>query len=402
MKLKKLSKKITNNILPYSKQYLDREDFKSVIKVLKSDYLTQGNQVGKFEKLLNKEVGSNYAVAVNSATSALHIACLAIGLKKGDVLWTVPNTFVASANCGLYCGASIDFVDINYNNFNIDVSLLEEKLKKTNKKKLPKILVVVHLAGQPAFMEKIFNLKKKYRFKIIEDASHALGASRNNLKVGSCKYSDICVFSFHPVKPITSAEGGAALTNDKLYYEKMNMLRTHGVTKNKKLFFNKKNHGDWYYEQQLLGFNYRMSDVHAALGISQLKKLNKFIKERNKLALNYSKLLQDLPILLPKIEKGNISSYHLYIIRFPNVNLNTYKKIFNFLRKNRIFVNLHYMPIYSHPFYKKNFKFKKFPMSMKYSKSAMSIPIFFGLKLKEQLYIKRKIFEVTKKYIKNV
>lgn len=397
MRSKKLLNYKKSKSLPYSRQFLDKSDFQAVNEVLKSDFLTQGKKVEIFEKLLKNKVGAKYASAVNSATSALHLACLAVGLKKNDVLWTVPNTFVASANCGLYCGAKIDFVDIELNYYNIDTEKLEKKLQNTSKINLPKVLVVVHLAGQPANLEKISYLKKKYKFKVIEDASHALGATRKNKKIGNCKFSDACIFSFHPVKPITTAEGGAVLTNDKKIHNIVEMLRTHGITKNREFFFNKKNDAGWYYEQQLLGFNYRMSDIHAALGISQLKKVKKFVDDRNRLAQNYNKILSHLPIELPKIEKGNKSSFHLYIIRIKNISKKTYNKIFNYLRKNKIFVNLHYMPIPNHPYYRKKFKFKNFPMSDIYSNSAFSIPIYYGLKIKDQNFVKAKLEQVMKK-----
>ena len=262
MKSRKLLKQ-KNKILPYSRQSIDNNDIKSVINVLKSDYLTQGKQVPKFESHLTTFTKAKFAVAVNSATSALHIACIAIGIKKNDRVWTTNTSFVASANCAAYCDAKIDFLDIELDTYNINLGLLEKKLKATKKKFLPKVIIVVHMGGQPADMLKLFRLSKKYKFKIIEDASHALGSSIGSERIGSCRYSDICVFSFHPVKPITSGEGGAALTNNKNFFEKMSILRNHGIEKNKKNLKNK-SRGGYYYEQHLLGYNYRMSDIHAS------------------------------------------------------------------------------------------------------------------------------------------
>ena len=334
MKSRKLLKQ-KNKTLPYSRQFIDSNDIKSVVNVLKSDYLTQGKQVPKFEKNLASFTKAKFAVAVNSATSALHIACIAIGVKKNDRVWTTNTSFVASANCAAYCNAKIDFLDIELDTYNINIDFLEKKLKVTKKKFLPKVIIVVHMGGQPADMIRLFKLSKKYKFKIIEDASHALGSSIGSERIGSCKYSDICVFSFHPVKPITSGEGGAALTNNKNFFEKMSILRNHGIEKNKKNMKNKKR-GDYYYEQQLLGYNYRMSDIHAALGISQLKKIRLFIKERNKIANLYYKILKDLPIFLPKKINKNTSSYHLFIIRLKFCNEKMYKKMFGFIRSKKI------------------------------------------------------------------
>ena len=259
---------------PYSKQKISPNDIKNVTKVLKSNFITQGPVVKKFEKAVAKYVNAKYSCATNSATSALHIACMSIDIKPGDEIWTVPNSFVASANCGVYCGAKVDFVDINQEHFNLDVNKLKQKLKK----KTPKVLVTVHLGGQPTEQEKIWSLAKKYKFFIIEDASHSLGALRSGVKVGSCKWSDITVFSFHPVKIITTGEGGMALTNNKSLFEKMEILKNHGITRDQRKL-TKKKLGFWYYEQKMLGFNYRINEMSAALGLSQLKKLNYFIKK---------------------------------------------------------------------------------------------------------------------------
>lgn len=398
MNLNKLLKK-KNKILPYSRQLIDNNDIESVTKVLKSNFLTQGQAVPKFEKILSKKVGAKYSVAVNSATSALHIACLALNLKKNDKVWTTSTSFVATANSAIYCGAKVEFLDIDIKTYNLDVNLLEKKLSITKKKNLPKILIIVHLAGFPAEMVKIFRLSKKYKFKIIEDASHALGASINSNKIGNCKYSDICVFSFHPVKSITTGEGGAALTNDKKLAEKMRLLRNHGIEKNKKKML-KKSNADWYYEQQTLGFNYRMSDIHAALGISQLKKLNYFIKRRNYIAKRYFDFLKDLPLILPFKKKSFLSSYHLFIIRLNELKKKNYNWIFSFLRKKGLFVNLHYLPIHLQPYYKKINKNKKFncPNSILFSKTAISIPIYPQMSNSNINFVKKVLIKSLEKF----
>ena len=378
-------------MIPYSRQLIDRKDIQSVIKVLKSDFLTQGPTVEKFEENLKKFCRSKFATSVNSATSALHISCLALGLKKGDYLWTSPISFVASSNCALYCGAKVDFIDIDLENFNIDIALLKKKLDiAQKKKKLPKIIVPVHMAGLSCDMKAIKKLSKKYKFKIIEDASHAIGSRYNGSLVGSCEFSDIAVFSFHPVKIITTGEGGMILTNNFELDRKLKLLRTSGIDKKldkKKL--NKK--GQWFYEQKLLGYNYRMNDISAALGISQLKKVGQFVKKRNLIASNYKVLLKDLPIKFQYIDNKNYSSYHLFIIRVPK---NIRKKLFNKLRNNGFYVNIHYIPIHLHPFYKKiEFKKGMFPESEKYYNETLSIPIYPNLKLRSL----KKVVNIIKK-----
>ena len=371
--------------IPYSRQNVTLEDIKEVNKVLKSNYLTQGPTVTIFEKKITKIVKAKFGVATNSATSALHIACLALGLKKNEYLWTTAISFVASANCGLYCDAKVKFIDINYDTFNISIKALENKLVEAKKnKELPKVIVSVHLAGNPADQDKIFNLSKKYGFKIIEDASHALGAFRYKEPVGSCKWSDITIFSFHPVKIITTGEGGIAVTNNKNLSRKMKIFSEHGITKVSNEF-KKKAPGDWYYEQQELGYNYRMSDIHAALGISQLKRLSKDNKIRNNLAKIYKKELKNLPLKFQEIPKENISSYHLLIIWIKDeAKKNKHKKLFQILRDNNILVNLHYIPIYRHPYHRKKINKDNFPISEQYYKSAISIPLFPQLKSFQQ------------------
>ena len=370
---------------PYSRQYLDNKDISTVIKTLKSDVITRGNKVIEFENKVSKFCKAKYAVAVNSATSALHISCLALGVKKDDLVWTVPNTFAASANAALYCGAKIDFVDIEWETGNMDFNKLENKLK--NSKKKPKIVIPVHFSGQPTDQEKIFKLSRKYKFKILEDASHSIGARRNDNKVGNCKWSDITIFSFHPVKIITTGEGGMALSNNKRLFEKLKLYRNHGVTRDPALL-KKKNISKWYYEQIELGYNYWISDVNASLGISQLKKINKFIKKRNEIAKIYNRSLQKLPIYLPKIKKGNLSTFHLYVIKLKNYNIKYYNNIFSKLLKKGIDVNLHYLPVHLHPYYKKlGFKSGDFPISEKHAKSAISLPIYFDLNKKQLSHI---------------
>jgi UDP-4-amino-4,6-dideoxy-N-acetyl-beta-L-altrosamine transaminase len=383
-------------MIPYNRQHLFPKDIKEVVKVLKSKYLTQGPQIEKFEKKLSKKTKSKYAVVANSATSALHLACLAIGLKKNDYLWTVPITFIASANCGIYCGAKIDLVDINKDTFNIDVKALEQKLQQAKKKnKLPKILIPVHLGGNPCDLEKINSLAKKYKFKVIEDASHAFGSRYKNSIIGDCRYSDAVVFSFHPVKPITSGEGGAVMSNNYKIYKKIKMLREHGIVREKNLFKNKKQIKPWYFEQQYLGFNYRLSDINAALGSSQVDHLNKFLKKRNNIAEIYYKNLTD-KIEFQKKHPNTVSARHLFIIK---VQKKIHEDFFNFLRSKGIFVQLHYIPIYRHPYYKKKFKFdiKKFPNSENYYSTAFSIPIYFSLDKKKQLKIVNLINSFFKK-----
>lgn len=380
------------NIYPYGKHKIFKNDVKIIKNVLESNFITQGPLVKIFEKKIAKYVNANFSVATNSATSALHIACLSLGLKPNDELWTVPNSFVASANCGLYCGAKVDFVDINKNHFNIDIDKLEKKLKK----KKPKILVSVHLGGSPPEQEKIWALAKKYKFYVIEDASHAFGATRKKIKVGSCVWSDITIFSFHPVKMITTGEGGVAVTNKKKYYEKMQMLANHGITRDKNRL-KKKKLGFWHYEQQMLGFNYRMNEISAGLGLSQLKKINLFLKKRNELAKNYKILIKNLPVRHQDIIKHNKSSYHLFVIL---LNLKKIKKkynqVFNELRKKGLLVNLHYSPIHLQPFYKNlGFKTGDFPIAENYAKQAISLPLYYDLNKKDQ----KKIISILTKII---
>jgi len=386
-------------IIPYGKHKIYKQDINQVVKTLKSNFLTQGPLTTEFENKISNYCKSKYSVASNSATSSLHISCLALGLKKGHALWTVPNTFVASANCGLYCGASIDFVDIDKNNLNIDVEKLELKLiksKKTNT--LPKIIVTVHFAGQPTIQEEIYKLSKKYHFKIIEDASHSLGSLRNNERVGNCKYSDITVFSFHPVKMITTIEGGIATTNSKKIYQLLKLYSSHGIQKDKKQFFNKKNHSN-YYEMQKLGLNYRMSDVQAALGISQLSKIERFISKRNYLAKLYKKNLSHLPIHFQTILDNNLSSYHLFTINFlEKRHIQSKRKIIDQLNKKKINVGVHYIPVHLHPYYAElGFKPNMFPVAEQHYKSTISLPIFYELKKQQVLYISFILEKILKK-----
>ncbi len=382
--------------IPYSRQWIDNQDLREVEKVLKSDFITQGPKIDEFETEISRYVNSSYCIAVNSATSALHLACLALGLKKGDLFWTSPISFVASANCGIYCGAEVDFVDIHEDTFNIDVYSLEKKLHKAKTiGRLPKVIIPVHMAGQSSDAKKIYELVKPYNIKIIEDASHSIGGTYNNKKIGSCKFSDVTVFSFHPVKIITSGEGGAIVTNNKNIFNKVRLLRSHGINKNPKLF-NNKNYEDWHYEQIELGFNYRITDIQASLGISQLKKIDVFIEKRNELAQKYYSMLKDQPLYLPVILDNVKSSFHLYIIRVKDKK--KHKTLFDYLRQNGILVNLHYIPIHLHPYYKKlGFKKGMFPKSEKYYSQAMSIPIFPQLKNFEQEFICEKIQEVISK-----
>ena len=374
-------------MIPYGRQEITDNDILEVEKVLRSDFLTQGPIVPKFEKSVADYCGASNAIAVNSATSALHIACLALDLGPGDWMWTSPNTFVATANCGLYCGANVDFVDIDPNTYNMSVKALTDKLAEAEKLGLlPKIVIPVHLAGQPCDMIAIHELSKKYGFKIIEDASHAIGASYNRTKVGSCAHSDIAIFSFHPVKIITTGEGGMALTNDEMIANRLVHLRNSGNTRNKLFMQPRPENEIWNYQQIELGFNYRMTDIQAALGLSQLKRLDKFISRRREIAKHYDKAFDFLPIKVPFQLKGTLSSYHLYPICIQeNKNEITQKEIYNILWKNKISVSLHYIPVYLQPYYQSlNFKRGYCPNAESYFKSALSIPVYVGLSLENQ------------------
>lgn len=382
--------------ISYSRQHINKDDIEAVKKVLKSDFITQGPITISFEDKIKKFTGAKHAVAVNSATSALHISCIALGLKKNDILWTSANTFVASANCALYCGAKIDLVDIDPLTFNIDINILEKKLILAKKKNiLPKILVPVAFAGLSCEMKEIKFLSKKYKFSILEDASHAFGGTYKGSKVGSCTYSDITVFSFHAVKILTTGEGGMALTNNSNLADKLKLLRAHGITRNPILFKDKSNSNNkWYYEQQFLGYNYRITDFQSALGISQLKRINKFIKKRNWIAEFYKKKLYKSSVIFQKIPNKILSSYHLFIIQVSK-NLNR-DLIFKKISKFGINLNFHYIPVYHHPFFKKfNLNKKKFPVMNNFYKYSLSLPMYYGLK-KNELNL---IIKLLKKYI---
>ena len=373
-------------MIPYGKQDINQADIDSVVDVLQSDFLTQGPQVPLFEKTVSDYCGAEYGVAVNSATSALHVACLALGLGEGDWLWTSPNTFVASANCGLYCNAKVDFVDIDPLTYNLSARELEKKLIQAEKEgRLPKILIPVHFAGQSCEMKKIHGLSKQYGFYIIEDASHAIGGKYLDQPIGSCQYSDITVFSFHPVKIITTAEGGLATTNNKKLLERMQLFRSHGVTRDPELM-TKEAEGGWYYQQVGLGFNYRMTELQAALGVSQMERLDDFITLRHQRQKRYDELLKNLPVIAPYQDLDSYSALHLYPIKIQIDKVkSTRKEIFEALRKNDIGVNVHYIPVHTQPYYE-NMGFKKgdFPNAESYYESAISIPLFHVMTFEQQ------------------
>ena len=388
-------------MIPYGRQEITEADIDEVNKVLRSDFLTQGPTVPRFEQSVANYCGVSNAIAVNSATSALHIACLALDLSPGDWLWTSPNTFVASANCGRYCGADIDFVDIDPKTYNICVDSLSKKLEQAEKSgRLPKIIVVVHFAGQPSDMKAIYDLSKLYGFKIIEDASHAIGASYNKVKVGSCTYGDIAIFSFHPVKIITTAEGGMALTNSKDIANKMFRLRTHGITNDQMKMKQRPQDEIWNYQQIELGFNYRMNDIQAAIGLNQMKRLDEYVKRRHEIAKYYDTELKNLPLSIPWQSPNAYSSYHLYPILIKNnLGNKTQKQVYNELRENEIAVNLHYIPVHRHPYYENlGFKRNDFPIAEKFHREAISIPIYSSLIEEKQ----KTVIEVLKLVIKKV
>jgi len=383
-------------MIPYGRQNINQADIDSVVNVLKSDFLTQGPQVPLFEKTVLDYCDSEYAIAVNSATSALHIACLALGLAKGDYLWTSPNTFVASANCALYCGAKIDFVDIDDKTYNLSFVELEQKLIQAKAdNKLPKIVVPVHFSGQSCNMKKIHALSKKYGFKIIEDASHAIGSKYQDKVVGGCQFSDITIFSFHPVKIITTGEGGVATTNNKKLAKKMRLLCSHGITRDENLM-TKIPEGDWYYQQVDLGFNYRMTELQAALGVSQMQRLDEFVATRHLHQKRYNELLKNLPVITPFQDKDCYSALHLYPIQIEQDKVGkSHKQIFKELRKNGIGVNIHYIPVHTQPYYQDmGFKQGDFPKSEAYYQNAISIPLFSGLTIEMQDKVVKALKEV--------
>ncbi len=371
-------------MIPYGRQSISEADIQAVIDVLKSDFLTQGPLVPAFEKAIAEYVDVRFGVAVNSATSALHIACLALGVGEGDWVWTSPITFVASANCAVYCGAKVDFVDIDPVNYNMSVASLEAKLEIAAKEnRLPKVVIPVHLSGQSCEMEAIFELSKRYGFKIIEDASHAIGGKYKGKPVGNCAYSDITVFSFHPVKIITTGEGGMAVTNQSVLSGRMERLRSHGITRNP-LEMNHAPDGLWYYQQIELGFNYRMTDIQAALGLSQFKRLDEFVKRRHEIVKLYNGLLAGTDFILPSQHPDTYSAFHLYVIRVPKSKSFNHHEVFERLRASGILVNLHYIPVYRHPFYQQmGYKPENFPAAEQYYSEAISLPIFVGLTDKE-------------------
>ena len=375
-----------NKKIPYGRQDINQEDIDKVVEILRSDFLTQGPAVPAFESAVAKYCDAKHAVAVNSATSALHIACLAIGVGPGDLVWTSPITFVASSNCALYCGASVDFVDIDPRTYNMSIEALAEKLyeaKKTDT--LPKVVIPVHISGQSCDMASIYELSQQYGFDIIEDASHALGGRYKDEPIGNGRYSSMSVFSFHPVKMITSGEGGMVVTNDSKLLKNLRLLRSHGITSNSEDMHSRAPEQIWNYQQIELGFNYRMTDIHAALGLSQLKRLDEFVTKRQNIAKRYDQLLMDLPVITPWQHKDSYSSYHLYLIQLEFKDKNAQHRVFDALRKDGVLVNLHYIPVYLQPYYEQlGFKEGHCPEAEKYYKCVITIPIYPRLLGEEQ------------------
>jgi UDP-4-amino-4,6-dideoxy-N-acetyl-beta-L-altrosamine transaminase len=385
------------NFIPYGRQDISQADIDAVVDVLRSDFLTQGPAIEKFEACLADYCNAKYAVAMNSATSALHLACLALGVGAHDIVWTSPITFVASANSALYCGASVDFVDIDVKTNNISITALKYKLEIARQANcLPAVVIPVHMAGACCDMESIFELSKEYGFKIIEDASHAIGGSYNGGKIGASIFSDITVFSFHPVKIITTGEGGAALTNDKELLEKLVLLRSHGVTRDIDQMTGV-SEGGWYYQQIALGFNYRITDLQAALGLSQMSRIDPFVAKRNEIAQRYNTKLSNLPLDLPQDSIGTYSSFHLYIVKLTDQSPINRQELYDALRSSNIGVNVHYIPVHLQPYYKEmGFSAGDFPEAERYYSRAISLPLHPKLTLDEQDYVISRISELLR------
>lgn len=384
------------DVIPYGKQWINEEDIQSVIDVLRGDWLTQGPTIERFERAVAEYCGAQYAVAVSNATAGLHLACLAAGLGPGDRLWTSPNTFVASANCALYCGAQVDFVDIDPRTYNMDVRALATKLSRAEKDgTLPKIVVPVHFAGQSCEMERIYHLAKTYNFTVLEDASHAIGGEYKGEKIGGCQFSDMAVFSFHPVKIITTGEGGIVLTNDGTIYQRLLRLRTHGITRNP-LDMEGVSEGPWYYQQIELGMNYRLTDMQAALGLSQLRRIEQFVTRRHELAQRYNEALADLPLVLPWQHPDTYSAFHLYVIRLNLHEIHqTRREVFETLRQRKIKVNVHYIPVHTQPYYRKlGFRYGAYPEAERYYAEALTLPLYPAMSEEEQDYVIKTLKEV--------
>ncbi|MGR8932928.1 MAG: UDP-4-amino-4,6-dideoxy-N-acetyl-beta-L-altrosamine transaminase [Gammaproteobacteria bacterium] len=385
-------------MIPYGRQTISADDRRAVDAVLCSDFLTQGPAVPAFEAALAAYCGAAHAVATANATSALHLACRVLGIGPGDRVWTSSNTFVASANCALYCGASVDFVDIDPVTYNLSVERLEEKLDRARMDgTLPKAVIPVHFAGQSCPMREISALAKRYGFRIIEDASHAVGGDYLDAKIGSCRYSDMTVFSFHPVKIITTGEGGMLLTNDTELAERAALLRSHGITRDATVM-TENSHGDWYYQQLDLGYNYRLTDLQAALGLSQLQSLDAFIARRREIAELYDRALSDLPLLLPRQHADGRSAWHLYVVQLQLQHLHSDKAtLFRALKERGIGVNVHYIPVHTQPYYQRlGFKAEDFPESVAYYRAALTIPLYAHLSPEQQQQVIAGLTEVLR------
>lgn len=380
-------------MIPYGRQFTAEEELAALTEVMSSGWLTQGKRVPEFEQQLASYCAAKHVVAVSSGTAALHVACLALGLGEGDRLWTTPISFVASANCGIYCGADVDFVDIDPHTRNLSVNALEQKLRKAKReKKLPKILVVVHFAGVVCNMKVLAVLADEYGFHIIEDAAHAIGSRFDESSVGDCRYSDATVFSFHPVKTLTTGEGGAVSCNSDTLMNKLRLLREHGVSKNPENYVSDA-HGPWYYEQNSLGFNYRMTDLHAAIGSEQLKRLPSFIKKREQLVERYRSLLADTKVKLVPAQADNTIAWHLFVIELPS-DINR-RAVYDHMIARQVGVNVHYIPIHLQPFYRqRGFRPGDFPVAENYYKNALTLPLFTELTFEQQDYIVASLREV--------